>query len=221
MAQQSKRGKAAPPVPSSGPKRGRPTPDRAAEIDGAIREAALALFLELGFEAASMDAIALQAAVSKGTLYARYENKELLFRTVLEDELKRWSQRAGRNDHLLPEELGPRLRHHARVLIEVFTWPEYRRIARLLAAAAPTLPSVAQYWEEIGTKRYLRFLAMDMAKAAGAKDVDWDFYAKVFLFTISASQRAREIGADGHEGKMTDFADRVIAMIEQSVMVAR
>jgi TetR/AcrR family transcriptional repressor of mexJK operon len=49
-----------------------------------IHHAAQALFMQHGFEATSMDAIALAAAVSKPTLYRYYQNKEALFIAVLE-----------------------------------------------------------------------------------------------------------------------------------------
>jgi len=49
-----------------------------------IHHAAQALFMQHGFEATSMDAIALAAGVSKPTLYRYYQNKEALFIAVLE-----------------------------------------------------------------------------------------------------------------------------------------
>src|SRR5689334_21317304 len=48
-----------------------------------IRAAAGRLFLELGYERASMDAIASAAGVSKQTLYHHYAAKERLFVDVL------------------------------------------------------------------------------------------------------------------------------------------
>lgn len=216
MAQPAKRSKAAP-LPPSGGRRGRPTLDRVAAIDVAIRDAALGLFLDLGFEAASMDAIALKAGVAKGTLYARYGNKEILFRAILDQELERWSKRAGAQDHLLPDELAPRLRYHARSLAEAYVQPEYARIARLVETAAPTLPNVARHWEEVATTRFLRFLAGDMAKVAGGTGIDWDFYAKLFLFAVSGWLNSGAVShSDGVEGAL-GFADRVIGTIELAI----
>ena len=93
--------------PDTVPRRrsGRPTAERVAAIDAAIRDAAEQIFFDVGFEAANMDAIAAAADVSKGTLYARYRSKEALFRAVLEDLLEKLSARAGEQDHLLPENL--------------------------------------------------------------------------------------------------------------------
>lgn len=60
--------------------RGRP---RDPAKDEAIVEAATHLFLDRGFEAVSVDAIAAAAGVSKATVYARYQDKDALFGEVL------------------------------------------------------------------------------------------------------------------------------------------
>ncbi|MBW8754197.1 MAG: TetR/AcrR family transcriptional regulator [Sphingomonadales bacterium] len=197
-------------------RRGRPSAQRVAAIDAAIRAAALELFMEVGFDAASMDAIAAAAPVSKGTLYARYESKELLFHAVLEEEFERWSRRAGAEDHLLTNELGPRLRHHARVLIGVFGWPEYRRFARLVESTKLTFPELARVWQEVGTSRYIAFLAADMAQTEdgrGASAADREFLANLFLHAISGwylmEAACRTVAEDEAQG----FADRVIQSI--------
>lgn len=51
-----------------------------------IMEGARAVFLERGFDAASMGEIARRAGVSKGTLYVYFESKEELFETIFEVE---------------------------------------------------------------------------------------------------------------------------------------
>src|SRR5215467_2687910 len=48
----------------------------------AVLKAALRLFLEQGYGATSMDAIARAAGVSKATLYAHLKNKEELFAAI-------------------------------------------------------------------------------------------------------------------------------------------
>ena len=49
-----------------------------------ILYAAKEVFLEMGFERASMDVIASRAETSKRTLYAHFENKENLYLTIIE-----------------------------------------------------------------------------------------------------------------------------------------
>lgn len=61
-------------------KKGRPKDPQKAEV---IRGAAGCLFIEHGFGATSMDAIAKQAGVSKQTLYSHFSGKDDLFRQVI------------------------------------------------------------------------------------------------------------------------------------------
>jgi AcrR family transcriptional regulator len=56
-------------------------PKRRQIIDGACR-----IFLERGFDAASMGEIARQAGVSKGTLYVYFKSKEELFEAIVEEQ---------------------------------------------------------------------------------------------------------------------------------------
>jgi AcrR family transcriptional regulator len=52
------------------------------------------IFLEYGFEATSMEAVARAAGITKRTLYARYQNKDVLFADVVVWALERyhWSE---------------------------------------------------------------------------------------------------------------------------------
>src|SRR5262245_50155267 len=63
---------------------GRPTPAEAERIDRDVREAALALFLERGYDGTTMDAIAQAAGTTKASLYARFDSKEAVFGAVLD-----------------------------------------------------------------------------------------------------------------------------------------
>ncbi len=69
---------------------GRPTRDEAARRDERVMEVAAGLFLDRGFDLASMDALAELAGVSKATLYSRFGDKQKLFITVIRHEIGRW-----------------------------------------------------------------------------------------------------------------------------------
>lgn len=70
-----------------------PTGRRAAGEDpakrGQILDGAKRVFMEQGFEAASMNDITRAAGVSKGTIYVYFENKEDLFGSLIERERQR------------------------------------------------------------------------------------------------------------------------------------
>ena len=50
-----------------------------------LLEAALSLFVEKGFAATRLEDVAAHAGVSKGTLYLYYENKDALFKAVIQE----------------------------------------------------------------------------------------------------------------------------------------
>ena len=50
-----------------------------------LLEAALCLFVEKGFAATRLEDVAARAGVSKGTLYLYYENKDALFKAVIQE----------------------------------------------------------------------------------------------------------------------------------------
>ena len=56
-------------------------------LDNKIIEAATAEFLEFGFQGASLRRIAQRANLSTGALYTRYESKDALFCSIVEDIL--------------------------------------------------------------------------------------------------------------------------------------
>ncbi|MDE2597385.1 MAG: TetR/AcrR family transcriptional regulator [Sphingomonadales bacterium] len=66
--------------------KGRPSLEQASAIDQAIREAAIRVLLDHG-EAATLNAVAHVAGLSRKSVYARYPGKEALFIEVIRDML--------------------------------------------------------------------------------------------------------------------------------------
>ena len=62
---------------------GRPPKELAGEVDARILDAARKVFLERGFEGASIDEIAEVARSGKPTIYARFRDKRALFTAVV------------------------------------------------------------------------------------------------------------------------------------------
>ncbi|WP_221927972.1 TetR/AcrR family transcriptional regulator [Xanthomonas cannabis] len=65
---------------SAQPRRGRPAN---AALGQTIADAAFDLFMELGFEAATLDKVAQRAKISKLSIYRHFENKEALFSAAI------------------------------------------------------------------------------------------------------------------------------------------
>lgn len=112
-----------------------------------IHQAAQTLFMQQGFEATSMDAIAEAAAVSKPTLYRYYQGKEALFIAVLEhlalhqlseDTLLVLRDRPMDNLATLEQALAV----WAQEMIKNLLHPAYIGLLRLLIAELPRFPSL-------------------------------------------------------------------------------
>ena len=220
---QSARVSATDSAPPRGNRRGRPTAERAAAIDAMIVAAALELFLECGYEAATMEAIADRAGISKGTLYARYPSKEPLFRAVLQERRDRWSDLNSAITDPAPTEFTARLWSRARTLQRMFEWPEFVQIARLIQSATATFPDVAAYWREIGTQDFLDLLADDMKYAcedASSADLDWNFLANLFLHTFSGWYRQESAVRRLDEAEVSAFVDQLIQTILTTIASA-
>ena len=72
--------------PAAGPvevRAGRPPKELAGEVDARILDAARGVFLQRGFEGASIDEIAEVARSGKRTIYARFRDKRALFTEVV------------------------------------------------------------------------------------------------------------------------------------------
>lgn len=104
-----------------------------------ILKGARKVFLEHGFDAASMNDIARVAGVSKGTLYVYFENKERLFTALMHDE------RAGQRFSPDPSDrdVEAALGRLGRSFVFFLTQPHVIRAKRTVMAIIERMPEVA------------------------------------------------------------------------------
>ena len=74
------------PFAEAGVKRGRPAAGQDPVKRKQILDGARRVFIDMGFDAASMNDITREAGVSKGTIYVYFANKEELFEAIVEEE---------------------------------------------------------------------------------------------------------------------------------------
>ena len=115
---------------------GRPTAERVEAIDRNILQSAQQAFDTCGFEAASMEAIATAANVSKSTLYSRYPAKDALLQAVVEARIADWQAERYRGGSAMPSDFKQRLVFHARGLLESLAWDGVRAFDRILRDGA-------------------------------------------------------------------------------------
>lgn len=137
---------------------GRP---RAAEVEERaehILQAAGKVFLRLGFDGATMDAIAAAARISKRTLYARYPDKTALFKAVLRDLIDRW---LAPMDQFRSEQgpLEETLLALARHLATFALTPQSISANRIIIAEARRQPELGRLADEMGRRPAIRAIA--------------------------------------------------------------
>jgi len=196
-------------------RRGRPSLAQASEIDKMIIQVAQELFLEFGFDLVSMEQVVAAAGVSKGTLYARYASKELLFEAVIKAAIRRWSVEAALDDDLLTDNLEQRLRHHARTITTFMHRPEVLAMQRLLLAVGARFPKLVETMHDRGYRYIVNLIARDIVEAErvqGREPSDAEAVAHMLVAGLSGYQMQVATGPGG-DGVPFSLADRMVDVI--------
>jgi TetR/AcrR family transcriptional repressor of mexJK operon len=108
-----------------------------------ILDAAGQVFVEQGYEAASMDEISRVAGVSKATVYAHFTSKEQLFASVVRSECQRHSRTLLAAD-LDQRDVRSALTGIGRGFLELLTMPRALAFYRMVAIEAMRLPELGR-----------------------------------------------------------------------------
>ena len=171
---------------------GRPTKSAAIERDQRLIEVATRLFLDRGYDATSLDAVAEAARVSKPTVYARYGDKRGLFAEVLRREIGRWLAplaEAAEMQLTRPSDISveQRLNEVGREMLSFTCGPDAVAFSRMMTAQAINFPDIAKLGKEEGWLKAVSTTArfFDHLVAQGAMDVeDTGIAAEVFLDVV-------------------------------------
>jgi TetR/AcrR family transcriptional regulator, mexJK operon transcriptional repressor len=124
----------------------------------AIRDAALALFLERGYLGTSMDDVAAAARVSKQTIYTHFTDKETLFAELVLGNAERVEQFVSRMRQVVHEADDPVRALHdlARLYVQFVIRPQVVLLRRLVLAEAGRFPDLAhEYYQRVPERVYL------------------------------------------------------------------
>lgn len=108
------------------------------------------MFLETGFGAATVDAIAAEAGVSKATLYTRFDSKQTLFAAVIERECRACSKRMTLAEEAPAKDFKTALRRVAETILDIFAEPQNLAIFRLVLAEIPRFPELGRLFYDAG-----------------------------------------------------------------------
>ncbi|MCV7300386.1 TetR/AcrR family transcriptional regulator [Mycobacterium barrassiae] len=169
-------------------RRGRPTQAEAKKLDLAVREAAVATFLEMGYAGASMEAIAKAAGITKRSLYARYADKRAVFADVIPWALARYVD-DGSIDDIDDEDVETALLAVGRIALARATHPENVRLKRIAFNEAPQFPEFnisAESMMWAGRLRAVTELLRRHEELGTIKVGDLELAAETFLAMVEA-----------------------------------
>lgn len=136
-----------------------------------IMDGARTVFLNEGFDGASMNDIARVAGVSKGTLYVYFDSKEQLFEALIREDRKQQAERLVFCGE--PGDARELLCGFGRRLIEMMTRPEMIAHVRIVIAATGKFPRLGRAFYEAGPCHGVANLESQLRKlmAAGALEI--------------------------------------------------
>ena len=153
-----------------------------------IRAGAQRVFLSRGFAAASTDAIAAEAGVSKQTLYVYYPSKEELLADVLINLIRQGPQAPSAPTEqpslATVEALRQAVGAFAHRLIGQFMQPEYLGLLRIIFGETQRVPEVGRLFRSSVPERVLGGLGGLLAagRAQGSvRDIDLDAAARMLV----------------------------------------
>jgi AcrR family transcriptional regulator len=169
------------------PGAGRPTREQAERRQEELLDRALELFLEKGFELATIDAIAASVGMTKRTVYARYEDKSALFRAAVQRAIDRWIVPIEALHAVESDDLETTLRAVARIRMSNAISPAGLRLQRIINAESYRFPEILSLAYEQGMRPTIEFLA-DLfrrhAKSGAIKMSKPDIAATAFLSMV-------------------------------------
>lgn len=129
-----------------------------------ILEAAGTLFLETGYGAVSMDAVARTANVSKATLYAYFRSKEELFAAMINCECRRHLGDL-ECEGFARMDIADALRHLGRLFIRLLFSPRALAVYRVAVGESHRFPELAKAFYNAGPSRWVDGMTALMAEA--------------------------------------------------------
>jgi TetR/AcrR family transcriptional repressor of mexJK operon len=137
---------------------GRPTRDQAEQRNRELLDKALDLFLELGFERTTIEAITASVGMAKRTVYALYGDKLTLFKAALDRAIGDWIVPVDRLREAESADLSETLQQVGGILVANILTPAGLRLMRITNAESIRMPEIAEYTLREGTEPTIRFL---------------------------------------------------------------
>jgi AcrR family transcriptional regulator len=180
-------------------------------LDGASK-----VFMDLGFDGASMGEIARAAGVSKGTLYVYFADKSRLFEAIVEEETLEQGNIAFNFD--LERDVTTTLREFGQAYIQLLCRPRGGSAIRTVMAIAERMPDVGRRYYERVLEKTIGRLAFYLEAHVKANDLaidDCQLAASQFMLMCQASLFLPFI----FQAAPAPSAERIVQVIESATQM--
>jgi TetR/AcrR family transcriptional regulator, mexJK operon transcriptional repressor len=198
---------------------GRPRTEDLEKLNENILAAAAQLFLENGFDATSMDAIAEKARISKRTLYARHADKSALFNATLYDLLDRLLVPVERIRYEQGD-LASALTAIGRDMISGVVRPEFMAVYRVVTFESQRRPEFGRWINETRRRPALQTIANLLQNHRDELRID-DLEAAAEQFMSLTVDVALRYGAFGLKMTPKQIEERLKAAVDLFLHGAR
>jgi TetR/AcrR family transcriptional regulator, mexJK operon transcriptional repressor len=173
--------------PFGRPRAGRPTREQAEARHAELLDVALDHFLDKGYEAATIEAIAAAVGMTKRTVYARHAEKSALFRAAVHRAIERYSIPEERIQATDCGDLEQTLHNIARLRIDLVASPQGHKLQRIINTESYRFPEIFTEVYELGALPTIRFLARLLRRETEAGNLaiaEPDKAATVFMSMV-------------------------------------
>ncbi|MBE1534212.1 TetR/AcrR family transcriptional regulator [Actinomadura algeriensis] len=196
---------------------GRPTREQAEARDKELLDTALDLFLEHGYELATIEMIAARVAMTKRTIYARYPEKAALFLAAVRSAIERQAVPREVLDDLDRGDLAETLKAVARLRIGQVATPDGLRLQRIVSTESYRFPEIFVAHYERSTALVVDFVTglFDRAAAAGRiVPTDSEQAARAFMsMAVGGQVRAIVAGRPPTPEKIDERVDFTVDLL--------
>lgn len=172
-------------------------PDRGVARRQAFLQAARTVFLEQGYEAASVNDVVRLAGGSLATLYSQFGNKEGLFLAVIQDEHERLTEAmTPKSVDNVPLEQG--LQQIGEQFLRAILTRESLAFFRLVVGEGRKFPQSVQRYVFTGADKVREVVANHLRRAAFEFNGDHDAAASYFLELLRSRHQYRALADDAY-----------------------
>lgn len=159
-----------------------------------ILQGAMRIFLHHGYATTSMDRVAAEAGVSKQTIYSHFQDKEGLFRALIERvTIRRLQAEYQSESELFQGEPVAVLTKLANSILRRIEDPEYIALIRLVIAESGRFPELAQLYSNTVVQYGFRNLSAYFQSHPELNIPDPEATTRIFMGTIIGFILSQEV----------------------------